>query len=90
MKAYQSSNTPYTPLAEFAYDSVLTLAAMLNRTLEIMGSGNVEETGCQYLNRTLDVSSLAGIDSNDDFMGCLLRNVLRNLSVEGLTVQNAC
>ena len=91
LNAYQSTNTPFTSLAEFAYDSVLTLAAMLDRTLAILESGNMEETGCQDLNRTLNISSLmAGIGSNCDLMGCLFLNVLRNLSVEGLTVQKVC
>lgn len=81
MKAYQSSNTPYTPLAEFAYDSVLTLAAMLNRTLEILESGNVEETGCH--NRTINVSySLADFDYDSDLMGCLFLSSLRNLTLD--------
>ena len=82
LNAYQSTNTPYTPLAEFAYDAVLTLAVMLNRTLEILESGNVDETGCQDLNRTLNASSLADFDYDSDLMGCLFLHSLRNLNLD--------
>lgn len=81
---YRSSNVPYTHLAEFAYDSVLTLAVLLNKTLTIIENGNVHDTGCQNRNGTGVRLEEFGYDN--DLMGCLFLSVLRNLSFDGILV----
>ena len=84
--AYETSSQPYTPLANFAYDSVMTLAALLNGTLSVLESEGVEETGC--LDRNGTAVRPEDFTFENDLMGCVFLTVLRNLSLNGLTVRN--
>ncbi len=81
---YETSPFLLSPLASFAYDSVLSLAVMLNKTLEIVESGMVEPTGCQDRNGML--TSLENFTFDNDLMGCIFLNSLMNANFTGLTV----
>lgn len=81
---YASLSHPYTPLAKFAYDSVMTFATLLNKTLTILENGNVDEMECQNQNGT--AVRLERFTFENDLMGCVFLSVLRNLTLEGLTV----
>lgn len=84
--AYRASSHPYTPLADYAFDSVMALAHLLNGTLDVLENGNVEEdTGCQNQNGT--AVPLEEFSFDNDLMGCLFLAVLRNLSFDGNVVR---
>ena len=71
-----------SPLSAFAYDSILTLAMLLNRTLAVIDNGNVD---CQNRNGTRVRLEDFGYDN--DLMGCVFLNVLRSLSFKGTSVR---
>lgn len=83
-RVYKTSSVPYTSLAKFAYDSVITLATLLNRTLTIIENGNIQDTGCQ--NRNGNGVRLEDFSYHNDLMGCLFFSVRRNLSLDGILV----
>ena len=84
--AYRATSHPYTPLADYAFDSVMTLAYVLNGTLDVLENWNVEEdTGCRDQNGT--AVPLEEFSFDNDLMGCIFLAVLRNLSFDGSVVR---
>ena len=83
---YATSPYPYTSLAKYAYDSVLTFATLLDRTLTILESGDVGGMGCQ--NETGTAAPLESFEFGNDLMGCIFLSILRNLTLDGLTVRH--
>ena len=86
---YSSSSHPFTPLAKFVYDSVMTLAIALNKTAEMHRSNqSLEQTDCQ--NKSGIFTSLENFSFDNDLMGCILLYNLRNTEFDGLTVSDLC
>lgn len=71
-------------LAAFAYDSILTFAMLLNRTVTVIENGNVDDFECRNKNGT--GVHLEEFEYENDLMGCLFLNVLKNLSFDGISV----
>jgi hypothetical protein len=65
---------------------VLTLATLLNRTLTIVENGDIiHNTKCLSRNGT-GVVELEDFSYDNDVMGCLFLDALRNLSFKGTLV----
>lgn len=71
-------------LAEYAFDSVWTLALALNKTSEMIASKN--ETGCEHVNGEL--LALEDFDYTNEKMGCLLIKGFSQVQFTGASVSN--
>ena len=69
-----------------AYDAVWVLALALNRTMAMVGSGNINGTGCE--NATGSLVPLEQFQYSNERMGCLIQWNIQRTNISGVSVRN--
>ena len=68
-----------------AYDAVWVLALALNRTMAMVGSGNINGTGCG--NVTGSLVPLERFQYSNERMGCLIQWNIQRTNISGVSVR---
>ena len=75
-----------TIAGSLAYDAVWTLALGLNRTLDMIERGDIDETGCEEKGLEGDIVSLHEFNYTNGLMGCVMRWSLEQTNFKGVSV----
>ena len=70
------------------YDAIWILAVALNRTMEMLKTGNITGTGCENISGSL--APLEQFEYSNKKMGCLIQHNVQITNFTGVTVRFQC
>jgi len=76
----------YSFVAPLAYDAVWTLAFSLNRTMEMVITEDISETGCDQQILSGELVPLEHFNYSNALMGCVMRWNIQQTNFSGVSV----